>query len=55
MDGRGGGVLAHRAASAPLDCETTEQPKGGVARAVKGRVLGPDGKPFAGAKLYLAR
>jgi RNA polymerase sigma factor (sigma-70 family) len=66
----GAGLWVHRAVSAPQpgpqrrgtearasqEQPPADSPKEGKAKTiqVRGRVLGPDGQPFAGAKLYLA-
>jgi RNA polymerase sigma factor (sigma-70 family) len=59
-----GGLLAHRAANSPTFAEAPAAPpaQSSPARSaskeagieIKGRVLGPDGKPVAGAKVYVS-
>ncbi len=59
-----GGLLAHRAANSPTFAEapsapTPQSPPARSARKeagieIKGRVLGPDGKPLTGAKVYVS-
>ncbi len=59
-----GGLLAHRAANSPTFAEAPAAPPAQspparsaskeVGIEIKGRVLGPDGKPAAGAKVYVS-